>query len=130
MLSVSYIYIPTSADTEKLEREAMVVISYNGSIMWIPHRIYKSSCSIDVTNFPFDSQSCSLIFGSWSHDGFQVGHFLLSCYVYNAHRALHDPTRKDNSRQGNCVMPTTHHTTRHDKIFQRHDKIAPCLVGS
>lgn len=27
----------------------------------------RSSCSIDVTNFPFDRQSCNLYFGSWTH---------------------------------------------------------------
>jgi len=62
-----------SADERlKEQREAMAVVSYDGSVLWLPPAIYKSTCSIDITYFPFDIQRCYMKFGSWTYDGFQL----------------------------------------------------------
>uniref|UniRef100_A0A914RXJ7 Neurotransmitter-gated ion-channel ligand-binding domain-containing protein n=1 Tax=Parascaris equorum TaxID=6256 RepID=A0A914RXJ7_PAREQ len=41
-----------------------VNVESNGDVMWVPPAIYKSSCRIDVEYFPFDEQTCMLIFGT------------------------------------------------------------------
>uniref|UniRef100_A0A3B3SSW3 Cholinergic receptor nicotinic alpha 9 subunit n=2 Tax=Paramormyrops kingsleyae TaxID=1676925 RepID=A0A3B3SSW3_9TELE len=49
-----------------------VVLRYNGEITWDSPAITKSSCVVDVSYFPFDSQHCNLTFGSWTYNGNQV----------------------------------------------------------
>ncbi|XP_065211807.1 acetylcholine receptor subunit beta-like 1 [Planococcus citri] len=49
-----------------------VLIRSNGEVLWVPPAIYQSSCTIDVTYFPFDQQTCIMKFGSWTFNGDQV----------------------------------------------------------
>ncbi|KAL7980376.1 hypothetical protein Chor_014705 [Crotalus horridus] len=48
------------------------IVKHDGTIVWTPPANFKSSCTIDVTYFPFDLQNCSMKFGSWTYDGSQV----------------------------------------------------------
>ena len=50
----------------------MAVVSSDGTVLWILMAIFKSTCSIDITHFPFDEQTCILKFGSWTYDGFKL----------------------------------------------------------
>ena len=55
-----------------------VVASADGSMLYVPPGIFKSTCKIDITWFPFDDQSCELKFGSWTYTGFKVRFLFLS----------------------------------------------------
>ena len=39
--------------------------------------IFKSTCQIDITWFPFDDQDCEMKFGSWTYNGLKVGKTLI-----------------------------------------------------
>ncbi|XP_076175202.1 nicotinic acetylcholine receptor alpha7 subunit isoform X2 [Ptiloglossa arizonensis] len=49
-----------------------VVVKNNGTCLYVPPGIFKSTCKIDITWFPFDDQRCEMKFGSWTYDGFQL----------------------------------------------------------
>merc|ERR1719331_997991 len=49
-----------------------VVVTSDGTCTYIPPGIFKSSCQIDITWFPFDDQDCNLKFGSWTYNGFNL----------------------------------------------------------
>ncbi|KAF5920664.1 hypothetical protein HPG69_014701 [Diceros bicornis minor] len=55
-----------------------VVVKSNGTVIWTPPASYKSSCTMDVTFFPFDRQNCSMKFGSWTYDGTMVDLILIN----------------------------------------------------
>lgn len=41
----------------------------NGTVVWKPPTMFRSTCEIDVEYFPFDIQTCYLRFGSWTYAG-------------------------------------------------------------
>ena len=57
-----------------------VVVTSTGSCTYIPPGIFKSTCKIDITWFPFDDQDCKMKFGSWTYNGFKVKPLKLHVY--------------------------------------------------
>lgn len=47
--------------------EFKAVLRSDGKVRWEPGGVFKTMCQIDITYYPFDSQSCSLTFGAWSY---------------------------------------------------------------
>ena len=84
----SYVVLTISADGKfEVQFQSNVLIFDFGLVMWVPCTIYKSSCSIDVEYFPFDEQTCTLIYGSWTYMEDEVSlkpytdRFVKVCYV-------------------------------------------------
>ena len=71
-----------------------VVVTSSGLCTYIPPGIFKSSCPIDITWFPFDDQDCEMKFGSWTYNGFKVNFMLqqdtgdISGFIPNGEWAL------------------------------------------
>eukprot|EP00057_Strongylocentrotus_purpuratus_P004193 XP_003728202.1 PREDICTED: neuronal acetylcholine receptor subunit alpha-10 [Strongylocentrotus purpuratus] len=86
--NITAVYIPTtmiwipdtvlyeSADVDKeLGNDVMLTnakVFSNGTVFWQAPAIFKSSCSLSVTYFPFDQHSCKLQFGPWAYLGNEV----------------------------------------------------------
>ncbi|XP_045527906.1 neuronal acetylcholine receptor subunit alpha-10-like [Pieris brassicae] len=49
-----------------------VIVKYTGEVTWLSHGIYVSVCDINVEQFPFDIQLCTMKWASWTYDGFQL----------------------------------------------------------
>lgn len=60
-----------------------VVVTSAGGCSYIPPGIFKSTCKIDITWFPFDDQDCEMKFGSWTYNGFKVRSFCRQVIKYN-----------------------------------------------
>uniref|UniRef100_A0A8C4NH07 Cholinergic receptor, nicotinic, alpha 3 n=1 Tax=Eptatretus burgeri TaxID=7764 RepID=A0A8C4NH07_EPTBU len=56
----------------QVQERTKAMLKFDGTVLWTPPAIFKSSCKIDVTYFPFDYQNCTLKFGIWTHDKAQI----------------------------------------------------------
>ncbi|KAG5441475.1 Neuronal acetylcholine receptor subunit beta-3 [Clonorchis sinensis] len=52
--------------------QSRAMVGNTGNVFWSPPAKLRSACKIDITYFPFDDQSCTMKFGSWAYDGWQV----------------------------------------------------------
>ncbi|XP_053068633.1 acetylcholine receptor subunit epsilon isoform X2 [Acinonyx jubatus] len=52
--------------------DANVLVYEGGYLSWLPPAIYRSSCAVEVTYFPFDWQNCSLVFRSQTYNAGEV----------------------------------------------------------
>ncbi len=66
-----------------------VVVYSNGNMMYVPPGMFKSTCNIDITWYPFDTQNCQLKFGSWSYDGGSID-LKLQCPDNNKTERCHE----------------------------------------
>ena len=48
--------------------KTQVIVQYDGTTSWNAPATFSTSCELDVTDFPYDTQLCKLKFGPWNSD--------------------------------------------------------------
>ncbi|XP_018601714.1 neuronal acetylcholine receptor subunit alpha-3-like [Scleropages formosus] len=64
-----------------VEDKTKALLKFDGTVTWVPPAIFKSSCPMDITYFPFDYQNCSMKFGSWTYDKAKIDLVLIGSKV-------------------------------------------------
>ncbi|XP_030889957.1 acetylcholine receptor subunit beta isoform X1 [Leptonychotes weddellii] len=128
-----------------------VVVSSNGSVRWQPPGLYRSSCSIQVTYFPFDWQNCTMVFSSYSYDSSEVSlraglgpdkqerqevHIHEGTFIENGQwEIIHKPSRliqppadPRGGGEGQRQEVTFYLIIRRKPLFYLVNVIAPCIL--
>ncbi|TKS66416.1 Neuronal acetylcholine receptor subunit alpha-2 [Collichthys lucidus] len=116
-------------------------VFHTGRVRWVPPAIYKSSCSIDVTFFPFDQQSCKMKFGSWTYDRAKIdlepfeNTVDLKDYWESGEWAIVNAVGTYNTKKYDCcheIYPdiTYYFVIRRLPLFYTINLIIPCLLIS
>ncbi|CAF1443607.1 unnamed protein product [Adineta steineri] len=103
------ILLYNSAD-EKFDSTMKVnaVVQHNGDILYVPPGIFKSECSFNIAAFPFDTQYCTLKFGSWTYDDTGINLTAesnkgqLDAYMKSAEWDLEDFSAVNNATKYDC----------------------------
>lgn len=123
------------------------ILHSDGQVTWRPPAIYKSSCEINVAYFPFDTQTCSMKFGSWTYDGYMVnlkhieevlgtndvdlGIDLREFYLSVEWDIMSVPARRHEKFYSCCETPyldiTFNITLRRKSLFYTVNLIIPCV---
>lgn len=117
-----------------------VVVRNNGSCLYVPPGIFKSTCKIDITWFPFDDQRCEMKFGSWTYDGLQLDLQLqddsggdISSFITNGEWELLGVPGKRNEIYYNCCPEPYIDITfviiiRRRTLYYFFNLIVPCVL--
>lgn len=79
--ALSFPHLCSAVGDFQVDDKTKALLRYNGDVTWIPPAIFKSSCKIDVTYFPFDYQNCTMKFGSWTYDKAKIDLVLIGSTI-------------------------------------------------
>ncbi|XP_069172872.1 neuronal acetylcholine receptor subunit alpha-6 isoform X1 [Procambarus clarkii] len=48
------------------------LVVYNGWVVWFPPAHISVECPMDISHWPYDTQTCHIYFGSWTTHGWQI----------------------------------------------------------
>ncbi|KAK7079047.1 Neurotransmitter-gated ion-channel transmembrane region [Halocaridina rubra] len=68
----AYIYHRADTSYESSQIHTNIIVDYSGECKLLIHAVYTSVCDIDIQWFPFDQQTCDMVFASWTADVHQM----------------------------------------------------------
>lgn len=99
--------LPPSVDVGRSPHVPYVYVSHHGEVQNLKPIQVMTACSLDIYNFPFDVQNCSLTFTSWLHHGERRGRGAGRASVQKAARPSRWPQRTgDGCGEGRHPAPT------------------------
>lgn len=118
-----------------------VILSDDGTNEWNAPASFTSTCKINVANFPFDKQNCSLKFGSWTFQGDRLTMESespsadLKLYLQNGEWNLIAMPAKLNKVYYNCCRYPYHDVTlnliiKRKPLYYVFNLILPCALIS
>ncbi|ESP04297.1 hypothetical protein LOTGIDRAFT_136425 [Lottia gigantea] len=116
-----------------------VIVTSDGNVTWLSMVIFKSSCSIDVRYFPFDEQNCTMLFASWTYDGYQLNLMVntgdgdTTNYIHNSEWELDKLKVERNVVYYSCCAEpypdiTFYIHIRRRPLFYIFNMILPCIM--
>ncbi|KAL9986938.1 hypothetical protein ACROYT_G001156 [Oculina patagonica] len=142
----SYLWLPdltlynNAKDDYNIDKESYhsLTISSDGSISRYFPTIYKSSCKLDVRNFPFDDQVCQLKLGSWSYNIYEMNLFTagdgdISSFIGNGEWTLQSmPSERHVTKFRCCPHPYVYLTydihIKRRSLYYVLNCFMPCLI--
>ncbi|XP_020901360.2 neuronal acetylcholine receptor subunit alpha-10 [Exaiptasia diaphana] len=125
-----------SGGTEKYKTP--VIVNFDGTNNWFSPASFTSTCKIDVTFFPFDSQTCSMKFGSWTYeindlDMTPENASMTSMYTESAEWDLKIAFKRRQAKKYPCctnelVDITAFITIKRKPLFYLFNLVVPCMI--
>ncbi|RXG58789.1 Neuronal acetylcholine receptor subunit alpha-7, partial [Armadillidium vulgare] len=68
------IHVYNNAEGSEIDHygDVHLLVSSTGKIRWVPPVIMKVPCAVNLKFWPFDTQECKIVLGSWTTHGWQV----------------------------------------------------------
>ncbi|XP_022779102.1 neuronal acetylcholine receptor subunit alpha-10-like [Stylophora pistillata] len=142
----SYLWLPditlynNAKDDYNIDKESYhsLTITSDGNISRYFPTIYKSSCKLEVKNFPFDDQVCTLKLGSWSYNIYEMNLFNVgdgdtSSFIANGEWILQSmPSKRHVTKFRCCPHPYVYLTyninIKRRSLYYVLNCFMPCLI--
>lgn len=84
-----------------------LILYESGDVIWVPPAKLNVFCEMDLTYWPFDTQNCSFVFGSWTYHAFDL----------DLHLDANAPHELELQVENSEWLIVNISSTRHEKVY-------------